>query len=277
VTQSAMAFSTLVGAFSLIVSQFQSISNFTAVVSRLEALSNAIEQEAPATETVIRIREGGDEVAYEGLTLASPHAGPALLKDLSIAIPWGIRVLVAGPNEAAGVALFKATAGLAVPGAGLIRRPNAEAMLFLAEKPYLPPGTLREVLVPTSRDTDISDDRLTGLLRELNLEAVLTRAGGLHKERDWDSLLSLAEQQLLAFIHVLLRKPRFVFLDRADTALSAEQIRSILGLLSAHSITYITLCQDAKPADLYDAVLDIREDGRWSWQAPQPRHEAALP
>ena len=44
ITQSAMAFSTLVAAFSLIVTQFQSISNFAAVVARLGSLMEAIER-----------------------------------------------------------------------------------------------------------------------------------------------------------------------------------------------------------------------------------------
>jgi putative ATP-binding cassette transporter len=44
ITQSAMAFSTLVAAFSLIVTQFQSISNFAAVVARLSSLMEAIER-----------------------------------------------------------------------------------------------------------------------------------------------------------------------------------------------------------------------------------------
>jgi putative ATP-binding cassette transporter len=44
VTQSAMVFSTLVAAFSLIVTQFQSISTFAAVVARLSSMLEAIEQ-----------------------------------------------------------------------------------------------------------------------------------------------------------------------------------------------------------------------------------------
>ena len=42
ITQSAMAFSTLVAAFSLIVTQFQSLSSFAAVVARLSSLVGAV-------------------------------------------------------------------------------------------------------------------------------------------------------------------------------------------------------------------------------------------
>lgn len=44
ITQSAMAFSTLVAAFSLIVTQFQSLSTFAAVVARLSSLAGAFGQ-----------------------------------------------------------------------------------------------------------------------------------------------------------------------------------------------------------------------------------------
>ena len=44
ITQSAVAFSTLVAAFSLIVTQFQSLSSYAAVVARLSALVEAVGQ-----------------------------------------------------------------------------------------------------------------------------------------------------------------------------------------------------------------------------------------
>jgi putative ATP-binding cassette transporter len=51
ITQSAIAFSTLVAAFSLIVTQFQSLSSYAAVVARLSALGEAVGQSGdPGTE-----------------------------------------------------------------------------------------------------------------------------------------------------------------------------------------------------------------------------------
>jgi vitamin B12/bleomycin/antimicrobial peptide transport system ATP-binding/permease protein len=51
ITQSAIAFSTLVAAFSLIVTQFQSLSSYAAVVARLSALAETVGQPGdPGTE-----------------------------------------------------------------------------------------------------------------------------------------------------------------------------------------------------------------------------------
>jgi putative ATP-binding cassette transporter len=266
ITQSAAAFSMLVAAFSLIITQFQAISNFTAVVARLDSLVAAIEGSPSTGDTGIVISNEDGRVGYEHLTLLSPRDSQVLLKDLSISIPLGTRVLISGANDAGKVALFKATAGLAASGQGRIIRPSADRMHFLAERPYLPPGTLREVLVRTMLDSEISNDRLLALLKELNLEAVVTRANGLDTEQDWGTLLSLGEQQLLAFIHIFLATPRFVFLDRPGTALPPDQVQTILQLLSEHSISYLTVGKADEEIDLYDAALEIGEQGEWAWR-----------
>ncbi len=228
ITQSAMAFSALVAAFSLIVTQFQSLSTFAAVVARLSSLTEAIEQSQVPTESTIEIVEAEGRLAYEGFTLLSSTNASPLLKDLSISIPVGARVLVTGSNQAAGVALFRATAGLSPSGSGRIIRPGASRMGFLPQRPYLPPGTLRQVLDGAGDADELSDDRLFTLLSELNLEQVVTQAGGLDAKRDWRTLLSLREQQLLAVIHIVLAAPQFVLLDRVGAVLSSDEVQRIL-------------------------------------------------
>ena len=264
ITQSAMAFSTLVAAFSLIVTQYQSLSNFAAVVGRLSALMETMEDLQKTTGTAIEIIQAEGRLAYERLTLLPSTNGGPLLKDLSISIPSGTCVLVRGSTQAAGVALFKATAGCSIPGAGRIIRPGANEIFFLAQQPYLPPGTLRQLLEGDMHAGETTDARLLGLLRELDLEHLLAQVGGLDTERDWQALLSLREQQLLAFVRILLAAPRFVFLDRIGTALGSDQVQKILHMLSECSITYINIGEASDSADLYDAVLECAEDGGWT-------------
>jgi putative ATP-binding cassette transporter len=266
ITQSAMAFSMLLGAFSLIVTQFQSISSFTAVVARLHSLVEAVEQTPSTTGSAIQMSEEDGRVAYERLTLLSPQDGRPLLKDLSLSIPYGTRVLIAGSNAAAKVALFRATAGMWSTGEGRIICPGADDILWLAERPYLAPGTLREILIRTGQEHTIADDRIVSLLRGLNLEPVLARVGGLDREQDWNSVLSLSEQKLLAFLHILLTVPRFAFLDRPGTALSRDQVGQILKLLSDNSISYLTIGETSDPLEFYDGVLEIAKNGCWTWR-----------
>src|SRR5881397_1674613 len=263
ITQATMAFATLVGALSLVVTQFQSISSFAAVISRLGSLGEAMEQARSPAAAPIDVREDEARVAYERLTLFSPGNDHVLVRELSVSVPRGTRVLIAGPNDPAKVALFRATAGIWENGSGRIVRPGLDAILFLPERPYLSPGTLRDVLV---REGVIGDEQIATVLHGLGLEPVLERTGGLDVERDWDDVLSLGEQQLLSVARVILAAPRFAFLERPHTALGPEQAERILGLLWERSITYLTLGDGGDGLDDYDAVLELAGDGGWTWK-----------
>src|SRR5688572_1250214 len=135
ITQSAMAFAQLLGAFSLIVNQFGSISSYAAVTARLSALAEAVEGAHDHSQRSIETVEEPDRMAYERLTLRSPRDGGVLLVDLSASIPLGTRVLITGPNESARAALFRATAGLWLAGEGRIVRPPLDAIFFLPQLP----------------------------------------------------------------------------------------------------------------------------------------------
>jgi len=264
VTQSAMAFAQLLGAFSLIINQFQSISSFAAVIARVDALGEAVEHTTAPGSLTIEITEDRDRLAYERLTLRAPDGAGTLVKDLSVSIPSGARLLVTGPNEAARVALFRATAGIWHGGEGKITRPPLDEILFLPEQPELPPVTLRELLLEPGRAAP--DDQILAALRAAGLGPVVERAGGLDAERDWQAFASLGDQQLLVLTRVVLAGPRFAFLDRVDTTLGPCQVRQVLQRLIQNSITPIHLAEAAESVEQYDAVLEIDCDGAWAWR-----------
>jgi putative ATP-binding cassette transporter len=264
ITQSTAAFATAVAAFSLVVTQFQSLSAFAAVSARLHSMAEALD-EAQAATSAIEIVESDGPLAYEGLTPSAPAIASPLVEDLSITIPLGGRVLVKGPSQAVGIALFRATAGLWGTGKGRILRPRGDGVLFLAQKPYLPPGSLRKALAPPANEGQISDERVLGLIRELNLDHILSQAGGLDSPQDWATLVSLREQQLLACIHVLLAAPRVVLTDRIQETLTSNEVSQILGMLSRASIAYVSNGAAGDHGDLYDTALDCKEGGAWTW------------
>jgi vitamin B12/bleomycin/antimicrobial peptide transport system ATP-binding/permease protein len=263
ITQSAMAFTTLVAAFSLIVTQFQSLSTYAAVVSRLGSLLDAVERKLPSAPG-IDIVEGAGQLAFENLTLQGPDPGAPLLKDFAVEIPKGKRTLIAGSNPAAGRALFRATAGAEISGSGRIIRPPAGDIAFLPQRPYTPPGSLRQILLDVQPNPP-TDERIVEVLRTLGLDALLPSDGELDREQDFGARVSSREQQLLAFARILLARPQFVFLDRIGALLGPERTRRMLDLLAEQSITVLHDGEPDEPRDLYDAILDCREDGSWTW------------
>ena len=265
ITQSAIAFSQLLGALSLIVNQFGSISSFAAVIVRLSGLAGAVETidvERPTIEAI----EDRDRVAYERLTLRPLGDGGPLLTDLSASIPRGMRVLIAGPNEAARVALFRATAGVWPSGEGRTVRPPLDAIFFLPQQPYLTPGTLRQLLVDPAREKEFADEHILAAIRDAGLESVVVRVGGLDDEHDWPTVLSLGEQQQLVIARLILARPSFALLDRVSTTLAPGRLQQSLRRLSDHSITYIEFGESSESNELYDAVLEIDPGGAWSWR-----------
>jgi vitamin B12/bleomycin/antimicrobial peptide transport system ATP-binding/permease protein len=262
VTQSAMAFATLLGAFSLIVTQIQQLSSYAAVVVRLGSLTAAVEgvgsPARPPSETV----EGPEQVVFEDVSLRS-RGGELLVSHLTLSIPTGTRLLVTGTDEARR-ALFRATAlGRDAPE-GRVLRPGFERILFLPERPHVPPGTLRELLVRAGREHDVPEAQLLGVLRDLGLDSAVARVGGLEVEGDWGHSLSLGEQQLLGVARVLLAAPAFAVLHSPGSSLAPEQLARVLALLSAASITYLCFGGTSVGASDYDAVLELHAGGTWS-------------
>jgi putative ATP-binding cassette transporter len=214
------------------------------------------------TASTIAIDESGEELEYQRLSLRSPHDDSLLVESLSARLAVGTRTLVTGEGEAQ-IALFRATAGLWGSGEGRIVRPPANEILFLTERPYLPPGTLRAALVPTNREQGLADARILGVLRALGVDSVLEKAGGLEVERDWGELLSLGEQQSVSLARMVLAAPRYALLDRPGTVLDVEAIERALHFLAAQSITLVTFAGDAEPASRHDARLTLAGDGSW--------------
>lgn len=264
ITQSTMAFATLLGAFSLIVTQFQSISAFTAVTARLHVLSDAIEKAHQSTPCEIQIEENPDRVCYENVTLQSADKARTLIENLNLEIRRGSRWLVTGVDDEPRVALFRATASIwDCGGDGKIVRPGLDDILFLPERPYLPPGPLRDVLVRAELECVIKDHDILSVLLSLGLAETVARAGGLDAERDWDDVFSIGEQHMLTVARILISRPAFVFLDRPGSALPKSQIASILDMLSASNIGVVILARNGETRLRYDSSLEIKPGGKW--------------
>jgi putative ATP-binding cassette transporter len=264
ITQSAMAFAQLMGAFSLIVTQFQSLSSYAAVLARLGDFMEASGEIAGRDVRLIDLKEDRNEVTFDRLTLRSPRDGRVLIYELSLSIPQGTNALIRGDSDTVKVALVRALAGIWECSEGRIVRPG-ESFFVMPERPYLPPGTLREVVLRAGQEDRVSDEQLLAMLHELQLDKVVTRARGLDVERDWDAICSLEEQHFLVLARLLLIAPRFALLDRIGAALSPSQVEHVLDTLSQHSVTYMVVDHDQSRPDRYKAVLDLHEGGSWKW------------
>jgi putative ATP-binding cassette transporter len=140
-------------------------------------------------------------------------------------------------------------------------------MLFLPQQPYLPLGSLREQLLYPHPERDISDAELQQWLARVNLADLAERFGGLDAERDWGKLLSIGEQQRLAFVRALLSRPRYLLLDEATSALDADNEQRLYAQLAPLSITPISVSHHPALLPFHAQVLTLHGGGRWTLAA----------
>jgi putative ATP-binding cassette transporter len=263
--QGQMAFFLVMGAFSVIVKEFQRISTFGAVIERLGAFCEALPEVSGSPQKCgIEVVEDDTRVAFDGLTLVTPGDGRPLVADLTVEVLSGQRLLIIGPSGSGRTSLLRAVAGLWPAGQGRILRPALAELLFLPQQPYLPGGSLRDLLRYGGRQQGSTEGELRAALRQVGFAQILERLGGLDAEADWAHTLSLGEQQRLVFARLLLAGPRFAFLDEATSALDPESARQLHEVLAATGIASITLASDAALAGYHDQVIELGPDGSWS-------------
>ena len=264
ITQSAMAFAHLLGAFSLIVNQIQSISSYTAVVARLTSLVDAMEgAESPKEGGIQVVEEEGGGLAFEGLTLRAADGGRVLLDRCTVSVGPGERLLVDGCNDAAKTALLRAVAGIWESGSGRIRRPGLEQIFFVPERPYLMKGTLRETLAGSEPSAEVTEARMLSVLEKMGLLPLTRRLGGLDAVQDWGHQLTLEEQQLLVLARLLVQAPPVAILERVDTALSGQETRRVFALLAASGMTLVAIENEATCGPWFERLLELGSEGAW--------------
>lgn len=175
-------------------------------------------------------------------------------------------------------------------------------IFFLPQRPYMALGTLREqLLYPTwsadpksnSGDARSADtppfllqvpnsdlayqldkptvDDILKVLENVRLGDIVSRFNGLDSVYEWSSVLSLGEQQRLAFARLLLSRPKLVLLDESTSALDEVNEAHVYREIEAAGITYISIGHRRTLYNYHDRILRITkvESGNTSqrnWQ-----------
>jgi len=275
--QAAGAFTAVLTAVGVIVDNFESLSRFVAGIDRLQALSRLMlpdtgpEAAAAATAAAhpcIRMQPAS-QLALESLTLHPPQSERVLIKELNLSLKPGDALLITGESGCGKSSLLRAIAGLWNTGSGTIHHPPLDSFFFLPQQPYLQVGTLRSQLLYPSADSSLDDAQLLAILEQVHLPRLAERVGGLDAVQDWEKVLSVGEQQRLAFARVLVHAPTTVILDEATSALDSANEASLYARLRESGTTLISIAH--RPAVLrhHTHVLRLLGDGAWEV------HEAA--
>lgn len=263
--QAAGAFAAVLSAISVIVDNFEGLSRFAAGIDRLDTFSRVLDDRPMDRTRAKGAIESvqGSHLSLERVTLHTPNRERILVKDLSIAIAPGEGLMIVGTSGTGKSSLLRAIAGLWYCGSGVITRPPPQDILFLPQQPYMLLGTLRSQLLYPNRERQIPDAELLALLEQVNLPDMADRFGGLDVEMDWEKVLSIGEQQRLAFARVLLTRPRFAILDEATSALDVANEGHLYQQLMTRDTTLISVAHRSTILQYHKQVLELTGDGQW--------------
>lgn len=228
--QIANCFGKVQESLSYFVDVYTSLAEWQSCAARLlsfDAHLRTIREESETAAVRLHTEENDRETALRGTDIALP-GGRLLLRGASCLIRAGEKVLIKGPSGAGKSTLLRVLAGLWPYASGQLERPPASECMFIPQKPYMPMGTLREAA--SYPGAPVPPEQLLPLLEACGLSHL---AGCLDEERDWSHVLSLGEQQRLAFVRIFLRRPRWVFLDEATSAMDEEMEMKLYGRLAA--------------------------------------------
>lgn len=273
--QANFAFTQVYAALSLIVSQIEQITNFAAGVERLSTFAEAMAPDK-AAEPGIRTREA-DRFALDRMTLLTPDRSRTLVSDVTVQLGRGGNLAIVGQSGVGKSSVLRAIAGLWTQGAGTVQRPPLAQIFFLPQKPYMLLGTLRDQLLYPRLGRDVREDELRRALAAMSLEDLPERVGGLDVELDWADVLSLGEQQRLAFARLLINRPAYAVLDEATSALDVANEANLYRRLREMGIHYISVGHRRSILDYHDRVLELQGKERWRWLSVDEYRAAAGP
>ena len=213
------------------VDNFGTIADWRATLLRVASFRRAVLMSGALHDDSGRLafQEGSpDALTLDNLEIASP-AGCTMLDDRKVEVKAGEHVLVVGEPGVGKTLLFRALAGLWPWGAGCIARPSGEPVFFMPRRPYLPPGTLREVLAYPRSVEDFGAHRFIDSLERMGLgrlTPMLDRTSAWDRELNWDA------QQSLMLARLLIHEPRWVVIDEVLDAIDGETRTRALDILS---------------------------------------------
>jgi putative ATP-binding cassette transporter len=228
--QTVGAFAAVQGALSYLVTSYTTIAKWHAVIDRLVGFSRIMDklQSSESLKPAERIHTSEKVIRIDSLSVFLPN-GKVLFQDLKLNIAPGTHLLISGPSGCGKSTLLRSLAGIWPFCHGNISLPDMSSIMFLPQKPYIPLGTLRNALCYPNPNGYRPED----------LEKVLEKCGlgylaaSLEKDEDWSHVLSVGEQQRLAFSRVLLVKPDFIFLDEATASLDEKSEAALYELLQS--------------------------------------------
>ena len=256
--QTLQVFGKLHSNLSFFRNTYDSFAEYKATLDRLTGFHYSVEAAQKQSKT--DITDHPMDVIFQHLSVKSP-IGKILIKDLNLTLTQGNSLLIQGQSGVGKTTLLRTIAGLWSYAEGKIFCPQHNT-LFLSQRPYLPQGNLLTALYYPDTAENVDLAKITRVLEQVQLAHLQDR---LEQEQDWSRILSLGEQQRLAFARLLLHKPKVAFLDEASASLDEGMEHAMYRLISEElpNTTIISVGHRSTLVPLHQQQLELHTDGSW--------------
>ena len=256
--QTLQVFGKLHSNLSFFRNTYDSFAEYKATLDRLTGFHYSVEAAQKQSKT--DITDHPTDVIFQHLSVKSPM-GKILIKDLNLTLTQGNSLLIQGQSGVGKTTLLRTIAGLWSYAEGKIFCPQHNT-LFLSQRPYLPQGNLLTALYYPDTTENVDLAKITRVLEQVQLAHLQDR---LEQEQDWGRILSLGEQQRLAFARLLLHKPKVAFLDEASASLDEGMEYAMYRLIREElpNTTIISVGHRSTLVPLHQQQLELHTDGSW--------------
>ena len=261
--QITQAFDKVQDSLSFFIDNYAAAAEWKSVVDRLTGFVGKMHEVSALINSNDFIQSGSEPVlAVHELNVDLPD-GRRLLSGLNLSLAAGDSLLVTGPSGSGKSTLLRALSGLWPYAQGTITLPETRKILFLPQKSYLPLGTLRDVLLYPGPSEQVTDEDIYAAMSLCRLDSLKEQ---LDRVEDWSHVLSLGEQQRIAFVRALIHKPVWLFMDEATSALDEPTERALYTLLKERlqGTAMVSVGHRGTLAGYHKKKLTLDGAGRWS-------------
>jgi len=260
--QISSAFGHVQGSLSWFIGAYSTFATWKATVDRLLGFQDAIDNARAEMCNASGVQQSQDtesDLVIDNVSLNLPNGSPLIAASTATIKP-GESWLIRGPSGSGKSTLFRAIAGIWPFGAGRVRMPRNLGGLFLPQRPYLPVGTLSEVVAYPTRGKNFSEEDTRDALDAVGLQHL---AGRLDEQHNWSMQLSPGEQQRIAFARALLQQPAWLFLDEATSSLDEDSEQQLYRLLKEKlpQTTIVSIGHRSSLQAFHTRVLELKDDG----------------
>lgn len=257
------AFGRVENSLAIFLLKYQTLASWRAVTKRLIGFEQDIANvnllnHQKNRNIKISYQHEGTKLCVSNLNVQTPNEG-IILENVNFEVNKTEKILLKGTSGIGKSTLLRILSGLWPFGGGDVILPKCSRLMIVPQKPYLPLGTLKDVITYSCKG-NITDTQIKEALEACRLSHLM---GYLQEESDWTNILSLGEQQRINIIRLILCQPEWAIMDEPTASMDVETEKNIFDIINKYcpDLTLITVGHSPTLKGYHDRVIDVTQ---WS-------------